>query len=85
MSSLLHLHRLKLAALLLAANLALLLHLAAGDLKPMVEWVWLCKCDSSRAALGPRRGPSRKDWAAACREPTSRMRGAASPRPRSYN
>ena len=41
MSSLLHLHRLKLAALLLAANLALLLHLAAGDLKPMVEWVWL--------------------------------------------
>jgi diguanylate cyclase (GGDEF)-like protein len=41
MSSLLHLHRLKLAALLLAANLALLLHLAAGDLKPMTEWVWL--------------------------------------------
>lgn len=41
MSSLLHLHRLKLAALLLAANLALLLHLAAGDLKPMAEWVWL--------------------------------------------
>lgn len=41
MSSLLHLHRPKLAALLLAANLALLLHLAAGDLKPMVEWVWL--------------------------------------------
>jgi diguanylate cyclase (GGDEF)-like protein len=38
---LLHLHRLKLAALLLAANLALLLHLAAGDLKPMAEWVWL--------------------------------------------
>lgn len=41
MSSLLHLHRLKLAALLLAANLALLLHLAAGDLKPTAEWVWL--------------------------------------------
>lgn len=41
MSSLLHLHRLKLAALLLSANLALLLHLAAGDLKPMAEWVWL--------------------------------------------
>lgn len=41
MSSLLHLHRLKLAALLLAANLALLLHLAAGDLNPMAEWVWL--------------------------------------------
>lgn len=41
MSSLLHLHRLKMAALLLAANLALLLHLAAGDLKPMAEWVWL--------------------------------------------
>lgn len=41
MPSLLHLHRLKLAALLLAANLALLLHLAAGDLKPMAEWVWL--------------------------------------------
>lgn len=41
MSSLLHLHRLKLAALLLAANLALLLHLAVGDLKPMAEWVWL--------------------------------------------
>ena len=41
MSSLLHLHRLKLAALLLAANAALLLHLGAGDLKPMGDWVWL--------------------------------------------
>jgi diguanylate cyclase (GGDEF)-like protein len=41
MPSLLHLHRLKLLALLLSANLALLLHLAAGDLKPMAEWVWL--------------------------------------------
>lgn len=41
MPSLLHLHRLKLLALLLAANLALLLHLAAGELKAMTEWVWL--------------------------------------------
>lgn len=41
MPTLFGLHRLKLAALLLAANLALLLHLAAGDLKPMAEWVWL--------------------------------------------
>lgn len=41
MPSLLKLHRLKLAALLLAANLGLLLHLAAGDLKPLAEWVWL--------------------------------------------
>lgn len=35
------LHRLKLAALLLAANAALLLHLGAGDLKPAGDWVWL--------------------------------------------
>lgn len=41
MPSLLKLHRLKLAALLLAANLGLLLHLAAGDLKPLADWVWL--------------------------------------------
>lgn len=41
MPSLLKLHRLKLAALLLAANLGLLLHLAAGDLKAMADWVWL--------------------------------------------
>jgi diguanylate cyclase (GGDEF)-like protein len=41
MSSLLGLHRLKLAALLLAANGALLLHLGAGDLKPLADWVWL--------------------------------------------
>ncbi|MCQ4235254.1 GGDEF domain-containing protein [Pseudomonas stutzeri] len=34
-------HRLKLAALLLAANAALLLHLGAGDLKPAGDWVWL--------------------------------------------
>ncbi|MEK1943354.1 MAG: GGDEF domain-containing protein [Pseudomonas sp.] len=41
MSSLLHHHRLKLTALFLAANLGLLLHLAAGDLKAVAEWVWL--------------------------------------------
>lgn len=41
MSSLLHHHRLKLTALLLAANIGLLLHLGAGDLKAMAEWVWL--------------------------------------------
>ena len=37
----LKLHRLKFAALLLAANLGLLLHLAAGDLKSLGDWVWL--------------------------------------------
>ena len=41
MPSLFKLHRLKLAGLLLAANLGLLLHLAAGDLKPAAQWVWL--------------------------------------------
>lgn len=41
MPTLFGLHRLKLAALLLAANTALLLHLGAGDLKPMSDWVWL--------------------------------------------
>ena len=41
MPSLLRLHRLKLTALFLAANLGLLLHLAVGDLKSTQEWVWL--------------------------------------------
>ncbi|MDD0841261.1 GGDEF domain-containing protein [Pseudomonas sp. Gutcm_11s] len=41
MPSLLGLHRLKLAGLLLAANVALLLHLGAGDIKPLGDWVWL--------------------------------------------
>ncbi|CAD5106630.1 GGDEF domain-containing protein [Zestomonas carbonaria] len=41
MPSLLKLHRLKLTALFLAANLGLLLYLAAGDLKGFDEWVWL--------------------------------------------
>ncbi|QKE65543.1 GGDEF domain-containing protein [Aquipseudomonas campi] len=41
MPSLFKLHRLKLAGLLLAANLGLLLHLAAGELKPLAQWVWL--------------------------------------------
>ena len=41
MPTLFGLHRLKLTALLLAANAALLLHLGAGDLKPMSDWVWL--------------------------------------------
>lgn len=40
MPSLLRLHRLKLFLLLLAANLALLLHLGAGDIKPAAEWAW---------------------------------------------
>ncbi|KAF0865965.1 GGDEF domain-containing protein [Pseudomonas sp. LD120] len=34
-------HRWKLAALLLAANAGLLLHLACGTLKPVNEWQWL--------------------------------------------
>ncbi|MCU9949496.1 GGDEF domain-containing protein [Pseudomonas sp. PDM13] len=41
MTSLLKLHRLKLTALFLAANIGLLLHLAVGDLKATSEWVWL--------------------------------------------
>ena len=42
MFSVLRPHRLKLALLLLAANLGLILHLASGELKPVAEWVWLC-------------------------------------------
>ena len=34
-------HRWKLALLLLAANLGLILHLACGELKSVSEWVWL--------------------------------------------
>ncbi|MCD5978399.1 GGDEF domain-containing protein [Pseudomonas quasicaspiana] len=34
-------HRWKLGALLLAANLGLLLHLACGSIKSINEWVWL--------------------------------------------
>jgi diguanylate cyclase (GGDEF)-like protein len=34
-------HRWKLGALLLAANLGLLLHLAFGEIKTVSEWVWL--------------------------------------------
>ncbi|MCQ2999906.1 GGDEF domain protein [Pseudomonas savastanoi pv. glycinea] len=34
-------HRWKLGALLLAANLGLLLHLACGSIKSVNEWVWL--------------------------------------------
>ncbi|WP_454864797.1 GGDEF domain-containing protein [Pseudomonas rhizophila] len=41
MFSVLRPHRLKLALLLLAANLGLMLHLANGELKPLSEWVWL--------------------------------------------
>ena len=41
MFSVLRPHRLKLALLLLAANLGLILHLASGELKPVAEWVWL--------------------------------------------
>ena len=41
MFSVLKPHRWKLVALLLAANLGLLLHLACGDLKAVSEWVWL--------------------------------------------
>ncbi|MBC3273071.1 MULTISPECIES: GGDEF domain-containing protein [Pseudomonas] len=41
MFSVLKPHRWKLAALLVAANLGLLLHLACGELKPISEWVWL--------------------------------------------
>jgi diguanylate cyclase (GGDEF)-like protein len=41
MFSVLKPHRWKLASLLLAANLGLLLHLACGELKAVGEWVWL--------------------------------------------
>jgi len=41
MFSVLKPHRWKLALLLLAANLGLLLHLACGEVKPVSEWVWL--------------------------------------------
>ncbi|OLF53180.1 GGDEF domain-containing protein [Pseudomonas chlororaphis] len=41
MFSVLKPHRWKLAALLLAANFGLLLHLAFGKLKTVDEWVWL--------------------------------------------
>ncbi|QLL11176.1 GGDEF domain-containing protein [Pseudomonas chlororaphis] len=41
MLSVLKPHRWKLATLLLAANLGLLLHLACGELKAVSEWVWL--------------------------------------------
>jgi len=41
MFSVLKPHRWKLATLLLAANLGLLLHLACGELKAVSEWVWL--------------------------------------------
>jgi len=51
MSNLLHHHRLKLTALFLAANLGLLLHLAAGDLKAMAEWVWLDVVGEGGSAL----------------------------------
>lgn len=40
MPHLLRLHRFKLSLLLLAANSALLLYLAAGDLKPVGHWAW---------------------------------------------
>ncbi|MCW3147998.1 GGDEF domain-containing protein [Stutzerimonas stutzeri] len=51
MPSLLHQHRLKLAALLVAANLGLLLHLAAGELKSLSEWVWLDLIGEGGSAL----------------------------------
>ena len=51
MPTLFGLHRLKLAALLLAANAALLLHLGAGDLKPMSDWVWLDLLGEGGSAL----------------------------------
>lgn len=51
MPNLLRHHRLKLTALLLAANLGLLLHLAAGDLKAMTEWVWLDLIGEGGSAL----------------------------------
>jgi len=41
MFSVLKPHRWKLALLLIAANLGLLLHLACGELKSVSEWVWL--------------------------------------------
>ncbi len=41
MFSVLKPHRWKLAALLLAANAGLLLHLACGSLKSVSEWQWL--------------------------------------------
>ena len=41
MFSVLKPHRWKLALLLIAANLGLILHLACGELKSVSEWVWL--------------------------------------------
>lgn len=41
MTSMLALHRLKLAGLLIAANTGLLLHLLAGEIKPLAVWDWL--------------------------------------------
>lgn len=41
MFSVLKPHRWKLALLLIAANLGLILHLACGELKSVSEWEWL--------------------------------------------
>lgn len=41
MTSMLALHRFKLAGLLIAANTGLLLHLLAGEIKPLAVWDWL--------------------------------------------
>src|SRR5690606_34444001 len=41
MTSMLAMHRLKFAGLLIAAHCGLLLHLLAGDTKPLAAWDWL--------------------------------------------
>ena len=41
MTSMLTMHRFKLAGLLIAANIGLLLHLLAGETKPLATWDWL--------------------------------------------
>lgn len=51
MFSVLKPHRWKLALLLLAANMGLLLHLACGELKSVSEWVWLDIAGEGGSAL----------------------------------
>lgn len=51
MTSMLVMHRLKLAGLLIAANTGLLLHLLAGETKPLSAWDWLDIAGEGGSAL----------------------------------
>ncbi|WP_028240533.1 GGDEF domain-containing protein [Stutzerimonas azotifigens] len=51
MPALFKLHRLKLIGLLVAANIALLLHLAAGDPLPPTQWSWMDIAGEGGSAL----------------------------------